>query len=838
MPPSGLQIHKLGLEGCTDPSSSVVRGLLCLKLSLPRDVDSRIPRLALFGSKPPRLLSAPCIYPLPIPHLALSRHPNKAKQLRTASTLLGLPGPSAYPPSSPVRNEPKPSVEVNQSTGQVFLTFDPGRNKNRKDQGNTVRREWLLVVEFEVEIIGSESGVSKVSIPVPKCLDNVLRLKISQPVTSTSSMGAIDLVTHPKMLPLPETFFELSEDIRPPSRGQNRAGRLGAEEGWEDGEIMGPDDHMDELDGYETENNDDDDGTWVLGRFQSTDFLQLEWSFASAIPKLIVNPSWHPQTPSISLSYETLIEAFSILPLFVDLPDGWGWQSLDISADGLRIWRSTDSSFFSSQTSSNDMDDSFQDDSFATVRNKSKSFKRPSILSNGDTRASLLAQTMPNLGDDTLDDFSFEIPQEHSSKPLHPMTPTTSSLKSSSMSKPSSMSYSKGNVPVHATCFELEFEPVGSGSTADRRVQLQGTLVPLSSLTFVSCSLPCQLPIVRLDIPSAPTTCQITYPTPDHPSNTITYDMSSSAPPFIWLDSSGRSIAPQPLSSVQGEIMVRVERDAWHSQTIHLLVPIPKKTDSDIGFSIPCPGPSRTCQIVRASIGGKTIPRCVVKCDDRFEIRLRTEGNMGSGGSVTLSNVEITIQVEHMGDIVAVPHFPSAVGSMTVHLEGKHWGDLSKLTHQTNLKYLSSTHYNISLPCPTPPFFTLTTPKTKKSKTIFSLGTFINIFFLYLLLSMGQQVQRLRNEVTFLSDEARDLRLYTIELQSRPITPPPSSLSPENVDERDMKGIKFDEVGSSNKYEQTSVARVVLQSAWGEWANHPTQGRGRERGEKYHLVLS
>jgi hypothetical protein len=53
-----------------------------------------------------------------------------------------------------------------------------------------------------------------------------------------------------------------------------------------------------------------------------------------------------------------------------------------------------------------------------------------------------------------------------------------------------------------------------------------------------------------------------------------------------------------------------------------------------------------------------------------------------------------------------------------------------------------------------------------RARTLLSWSTLLNLFVLWLLLSMGQQVQRLRNEVAFVAEEARDLRLYALAQQA------------------------------------------------------------------------
>jgi hypothetical protein len=48
----------------------------------------------------------------------------------------------------------------------------------------------------------------------------------------------------------------------------------------------------------------------------------------------------------------------------------------------------------------------------------------------------------------------------------------------------------------------------------------------------------------------------------------------------------------------------------------------------------------------------------------------------------------------------------------------------------------------------------------QSGKILLSYSTFINIFLLWTIISLGIQVQRLRNEVAFVAEETRDLRYY------------------------------------------------------------------------------
>jgi len=81
------------------------------------------------------------------------------------------------------------------------------------------------------------------------------------------------------VLPLPATSFsaQFSRDHQPRCRDSSRKktyGPVGEEEGWEDGEDLGPNDEESEESAYEIDEsdslNDSDDGggSWLEGRFQ------------------------------------------------------------------------------------------------------------------------------------------------------------------------------------------------------------------------------------------------------------------------------------------------------------------------------------------------------------------------------------------------------------------------------------------------------------------------------------------------------------------------------------------------------------------------------------------
>lgn len=102
---------------------------------------------------------------------------------------------------------------------------------------------------------------------LPKCLDNVIRLQILSPLAgpSTGPSGEVSILTEPRILPVPASSFAGPSKPRSLSSSQPRA--VGAEEGWEDGEDLGPDgkDSEDEEGGTE---DSEEEGSWLEGRFQ------------------------------------------------------------------------------------------------------------------------------------------------------------------------------------------------------------------------------------------------------------------------------------------------------------------------------------------------------------------------------------------------------------------------------------------------------------------------------------------------------------------------------------------------------------------------------------------
>jgi hypothetical protein len=106
-----------------------------------------------------------------------------------------------------------------------------------------------------------------------------------------------------------------------------------------------------------------------------------------------------------------------------------------------------------------------------------------------------------------------------------------------------------------------------------------------------------------------------------------------------------------------------------------------------------------------------------------------------------------------------------------------------------------------------------------RARTLLSWSTLLNLFFLWLLLSMGQQVQRLRNEVAFVAEEARDLRLYA--LAQHPDSGRSTSPS-QNVDNAASSGIT--RRSGADSQERCSQSRNADTVPW-NWGGSSLAGR-------------
>lgn len=117
----------------------------------------------LIEGSPPKLRSIPALYPLPAsPALSSS-----SSHLTVATTLLGLPPAGSYPPQTANDASLRPYIDVSAATGQVFVCTDAspsgtGRRRSISREAGRDRSEWLVVVEFEVDIETIREGVEEV----------------------------------------------------------------------------------------------------------------------------------------------------------------------------------------------------------------------------------------------------------------------------------------------------------------------------------------------------------------------------------------------------------------------------------------------------------------------------------------------------------------------------------------------------------------------------------------------------------------------------------------------------------------------------------------------------
>ncbi|WVW85305.1 hypothetical protein I302_107343 [Kwoniella bestiolae CBS 10118] len=795
MAPSGLVISKLGIQATA--SDDVVRGLMCLKISLPKDAEGRPgARWALFSSTPPKLLSTPTIYPLPLP-LPATRTP----QLRKASRLLTLPQPSMYPPSPPSTLGGRPYIDISSTTGKVYIVVDPvssrrGSINHRSSSSGSGssqsagRKEWLICMDFEISLEkGMEEGISKVLLPIPKCLDNTIRFQILSPATPSSSTSSINqevnILTDPKMLPLPVNAFP-SPISKPRSRTLNRRtkgkGKIKAtvgEEGWEDGEILGPDDVPSESD-EDTEisedeqtDNEDGGGSWLEGRFPSTDILRLEWSFnsppSSDIPSLQISPIFNKHGSSISIAYLAQIpNNDDPTQLEIDVPDGWGWSEFSIQEEGLSNWRCVDGGWGGQTNDPDNTIDQTQEyeDSFATVkarRNRLPStssiessdgnanFFPPTVRSTSSSSASLMRQTFPSLnGSDKMEDFSFELSSIEQQK-----LPTPKSLKKSPLqmllNSTSSSTQSKWDEPRCGRSFNLYFKEEG-----DRTITVHGTLVPVDKMLLVSASFPVKIPFIQIDH-SESTQCQVECPSALYGSATLQssdtelVDISLGGT-FNWIGSDGKPIERTD-GTIKGDVKVQVRRSPWGVVTALMSFPFSSKSD-EAGFLV---RHADKIRLISATVDGVDAPRAMYEAGGVSQIRIGQRDRRSTGRNV---EVEWEMILGPKGEI-GLPEFVNSEGEMRVELIGQEWIPYLKSV-SSNLKSLSPTLYVHPLSSPTTPRLSIPSPATTTSRrgTLLSFSTLMNLFLLWLLLSMGQQLQRIKNEVEFVRDEYRDLRLY------------------------------------------------------------------------------
>lgn len=164
----------------------------------------------------------------------------------------------------------------------------------------------------------------------------------------------------------------------------------------------------------------------------------------------------------------------------------------------------------------------------------------------------------------------------------------------------------------------------------------------------------------------------------------------------------------------------------------------------------------------------------------------------------------------------------------------------------SNMVHHGASKFTFDLASTTPPILTFTSSEptsakvnaTRVTRGLLSWSTLINLLLVWILISLAIQVQRLRNEVAFVAEEARDLRLYGL---TTPTTTASSNIASSSADIVRTPTIDFDATsiwlsdaslptgkdvtrlqrdgGSDVK---TSLGRVVFgRSAWDKWASHP-----------------
>ncbi|BEJ17291.1 hypothetical protein CspHIS471_0606920 [Cutaneotrichosporon sp. HIS471] len=764
--PAGLVVSKAGLEA-TARGDKVV-GVLCLKITLPKDGDGRQQRWELFQGPKPKLRSIPALYPLPA-SLALA---SSSQHIATAAALLALPPPGAYPPTT---NDPglKPHVDVSRATDQVFVVVDgtpvPTNEKvrRRSSVGGRARNEWLVVLEFEVPIDEETTNGQtwfKASIPTPKCLDNFIRFEIVPPDPECTSA---EIVTMPRVLPLPSSVFDAHDPSTPSKRR--------FDDGWEDGEVPGAG----------SSDGSDEDSSWLRGRYQSTDVVTLQWGFAPALgtpPDLRIVPHWDPRQPSVGITFEAVIASTDgPFRLEAVLPPGWGWKSLQIRADGLFSWRSADLQGLGALISATATN---PDDSISTVG----PIEGPSDL------ASLGAA-----------DFSFELNSyREDDGPALPATPSLLRIERHGAAALKVVP----RTPTLASTFELEFEHSRNDEEDDSVLLVEGTLVPLP-MTLVSPNARVPIPFFRFEDATLPAECDVKCPgavlvrrpQPDDEEEPLSLCSTTepSVGTFAWTDEGGTPLAPHAAVPVSGVVRANVKRSIWGLQTLSVLLPWPTNAEEVlVGLSVP----PETVRVVRASARGTSLPHAVHAREEDGAMFADVRVGRGRG------NVELVLEVAN-DDGVALPVL-EGTGKLRVELAGDGWEKPLAYPPATNLERtdewiftgdLAAVPYITFAPAPppasTPPpaeedpeetplddedekgKVVLVVPPSppqvgvvKRSRTRSALGslvswnTLVNLVLLWILGSLASQVARLRAEVAFVADEARDLRLYGVDRAS------------------------------------------------------------------------
>lgn len=448
------------------------------------------------------------------------------------------------------------------------------------------------------------------------------------------------------------------------------------------------------------------------------------------------------------------------------LPPGWGWSELEITGDGLLSWRSTDGEGWIVLESQSTVD---PDESTATI----------------DAQRTPLKQTGLPPGLDT--DFSFELNSFDSPSPRKPVTPGRRRPSSSGHSAASALLRVVPRSPTPASVFQLEF--AAEDDDADERIiDFEGSIAPLN-LTLVSPGAPVQIPFVRFDDLSFPTRCTVTCPQatfitaetkPDEDKSSASSETPQTCDTtlpsigvFNWTQDGLPLPVPSPVT-ISGPVHVTIQRSVWAVQTVSTTFAWPAN-----GAEVGARFPGSSVRVVRATSNDTHLPRAVLPLADDLGTEVRVGRGRGS--------VELVVEVVS-GDAVAIPSFTHGKGDLLVEMVGSEWDSecmykalltpaLLSSTTATNLEKVSDRAYRGSLevpgsiqlakpsstvPKPDPPSTTATTMTTTTSwrTRIVSWSTLFRLAFVFIIISMAMEVQRLRADVAFFADEARDLRLY------------------------------------------------------------------------------
>ena len=137
----------------------------------------------------------------------------------------------------------------------------------------------------------------------------------------------------------------------------------------------------------------------------------------------------------------------------------------------------------------------------------------------------------------------------------------------------------------------------------------------------------------------------------------------------------------------------------------------------------------------------------------------------------------------------------------------------------TNMRRIDDRAYETDLSSPQTAYIEQSRAKAQSAPTryytLFSWTALINFFFLWLLVSMAQQIHRLRDEVAFVKDETRDMRLYS--LAHADATRTTAWMTESSPTETNAIGMAPQEdLGQS-------VGRVLFgPSIWSRFVGHPT----------------